>query len=582
MSVDSSNQLFEKLKLFTNYTNDCIYFKYIFNEDDIICDESKKSIGNDELTFHPEFTHQIFGDDENIFGYKNLKIQYYLTPATLDAYIGLKYDEKISPQRYDGIEPDDFYHLFTEFGCSPNFTKSLDTFKTKMLKADAEFKPFGEKVYEYKRNKSELKSTIVNLNRNQEQSTFEIYRVDSSSPCYFDEKFVSYIERVQTMLVYFIETASFVDTDDPQWTFYILYEKFDNGRYATIGYLSAYNYYAYPDKTRTRISQIMTFPKYQGMGHGAEMITCLFRDVCSNSKIIDVTAESPSLEFIHLRDYVTTKMCLTLPIFKDKDQLFKGFNSTMAAEALKTFKLPKSQTRRCYEIIRMAATDRNNINDWTQYRLDIKKRFYLPFIRRSKCARNAGGTSSSNDDQIETIAESKAPVTTVDPTTNKRKTQKVKLTAMDSRFSGNLGKLNENDEEEEEEDGVTTIGFGKPPPSKMRRFGAAEPIGSSTTTIGFGSSSSSSSNGIKKNTVTFGTVSNISSNGINKPSSLNSSDNTNEDDASDSSENNENSNVNNQENLFMSEADRKKYLEEQFQESIKGYAKVLKRLESNY
>jgi hypothetical protein len=29
----------------------------------------------DDRTFHPEFTHQVFGDSEKIYGYEDLKIQ---------------------------------------------------------------------------------------------------------------------------------------------------------------------------------------------------------------------------------------------------------------------------------------------------------------------------------------------------------------------------------------------------------------------------------------------------------------------------------------------------------------------------
>ena len=36
---------------------------------------SQEDVLNDELTFAPQFTHQVFGEKETIFGYKNLKIK---------------------------------------------------------------------------------------------------------------------------------------------------------------------------------------------------------------------------------------------------------------------------------------------------------------------------------------------------------------------------------------------------------------------------------------------------------------------------------------------------------------------------
>merc|ERR1719223_34507 len=201
MTNEATSKLFEKLKHYKNYSNDSIFFKYIYDETDLHDENSKKSMEEDDKSFKPEFTHQIFGDDEIIFGYKNLHIDYFLTPGTLEAYIGVKSREKISPSRFDGIEPDDVYSSFQEFGCSPGFTKNLDQFCSDKLKKDLEFVPWGNKIYEYTR---EVES---------KESKFEVYKMDGENADYLNEKFVDYILRVQTMLVYYIETSCFPDTE---------------------------------------------------------------------------------------------------------------------------------------------------------------------------------------------------------------------------------------------------------------------------------------------------------------------------------------------------------------------------------
>ena len=73
--MTSDSKLFEKLKVYKNDANECISFKYIFDHSDL-----KESSSNDDEhtnpnTFKPEYTHQIFGDEESIFGYKNLKVK---------------------------------------------------------------------------------------------------------------------------------------------------------------------------------------------------------------------------------------------------------------------------------------------------------------------------------------------------------------------------------------------------------------------------------------------------------------------------------------------------------------------------
>jgi len=47
-------------------------------------------------------------------------------------------------------------------------------------------------------------------------------------PEFETQKFRDYLIRVQTMLVFFIETSSFIDEEDPKWVHYILYEKIKN------------------------------------------------------------------------------------------------------------------------------------------------------------------------------------------------------------------------------------------------------------------------------------------------------------------------------------------------------------------
>lgn len=544
-----SSKLFEKLKVYKNYSNDSIFFKYIFNESDIPDEDSKRPLADqDENVFKPEYTHQIFGDEEVIFGYKNLRINYYLTPGLLDAYIGLSYKEKVSPQRFEGIEPDDVFASFVEFGCSPGFTRNLNVFRTEKLAQDFEFRPYGTKICQYSRE------LIQN-----ETSNYEIYRVDSKDPEYTNEKFIDYILRVQTMLVFYIETSSFVDTDDSNWTYYLLYQKIKHQssvsttsnteyRYATIGYVSVYNYYGYPDKTRSRISQIMIFPQYEKQGHGAEIVEAVYRDAIQNPGIIDVTAESPTPEFIRLRDFVTTKMCLGLSSFKDRNFLKNGYSNEMMLEALKKLKIPKLQSRRCYEILRLSVTNQNKADEWTSYRLDLKKRFYLPFIRKSKYAKKCNTYGSGGSDETHKTSLESVPV-------------QAKPKGFESRFGGN-GAANRLIGIGEEEG--TTIGFGA----------NAKPVGASTFFINTGQKSSVSFNGNGKSSMKGVSFSSTNGNGA-KLTSLNTSNSTT--DSSEADVNDENNGLAQAD--FVSEKERKKHLEEQFQESVTDYSKVIKRLE---
>lgn len=45
-------------------------------------------------SFRPEFTHQIFGDDEEIVGYKGLAIDIYFSQLDFQAYVEVKFEDK--------------------------------------------------------------------------------------------------------------------------------------------------------------------------------------------------------------------------------------------------------------------------------------------------------------------------------------------------------------------------------------------------------------------------------------------------------------------------------------------------------
>jgi len=144
---------------------------------------------------------------------------------------------------------------------------------------------------------------------------------------------------------------------------------------------------------------MLILPPYQRSGHGAELLEAVYRDAAAISDIVDITAEAPSPEFVSLRDFVTTKLCSSLSTFRDVIKLRGGFSSDMVTEALKSFKIPKLQSRRAYEIIRMANTNENDEKIWAEFSTDVKKRFYATFLKLSKYARQSKMISNETEEQ---------------------------------------------------------------------------------------------------------------------------------------------------------------------------------------
>jgi len=91
--------------------------------------------------------------------------------------------------------------------------------------------------------------------KGEEGSPYVIYRVNQNY--FLDSKFIEWYSRLETFLVFFLDTVSTFNKEDPNWIIYLLYQQYqnDNGKicYAPIGFITVYLYYAYPDKKRAKI-----------------------------------------------------------------------------------------------------------------------------------------------------------------------------------------------------------------------------------------------------------------------------------------------------------------------------------------
>ena len=56
--------------------------------------------------FKPKYTYPIFGDEETIIGYKDLKVLLYLSSAGLDPFIKLEFSEELDFKKH-GAKSDD-------------------------------------------------------------------------------------------------------------------------------------------------------------------------------------------------------------------------------------------------------------------------------------------------------------------------------------------------------------------------------------------------------------------------------------------------------------------------------------------
>uniref|UniRef100_A0A8D1E759 Histone acetyltransferase type B catalytic subunit n=1 Tax=Sus scrofa TaxID=9823 RepID=A0A8D1E759_PIG len=272
-------------------------------------------------------------------------------------------------QSVDCIEADDVEGKIRQI-IPPGFCTNTSDFLS-LLEKEVDFKPFGTLLHTY----SVLSPT------GGENFTFQIYKADMTC-----RGFREYHERLQTFLMWFIETASFIDVDDERWHYFLVFEKYNKDGatlFATVGYMTVYNYYVYPDKTRPRVSQMLILTPFQGQGHGAQLLETVHRYYIASPSVLDITAEDPSKSYVKLRDFVLVKFCQGLPCFS-REKLMQGFNEDMAVEAQQKFKINKQHARRVYEILRLLVTDMSDAEQYRSYRLDIKRRLISPYKKKKK------------------------------------------------------------------------------------------------------------------------------------------------------------------------------------------------------
>lgn len=346
----------EALEAYVVSANDVVQFKLVMTTDDI---------EDDDIAFPPEMSHQIFGEGESIFGYRDLQVRIYYGCCSLTPYLGMSYTEKIDVKKSDGVQADDVLKAILEKLPSGVHT-NIDEFVS-LLPKEPTFRPYGELLHSFKVGKGGL------------SRTFELYSAGVTTP-----GFIDYHARMQSFILWFIDAACYIDSDDEKWEYFVLHEKkvVDGVTcYPFAGYATVYRYYAYPAHIRPRISQMFILPLYQKRGLGAEMLQGIYNFYNNRTDVLDITVEDPSEVFTRLRDFVDCRNCLKLASYS-KEHLHKGFSEEMRKEAQEKLKLNKKQARRVYEILRLRATNTANASQYKKYRLEVKNRLNVPYQKQ--------------------------------------------------------------------------------------------------------------------------------------------------------------------------------------------------------
>ncbi|XP_053658974.1 histone acetyltransferase type B catalytic subunit [Anopheles marshallii] len=361
------------LKGFVSYALDCTRFRLVRDEADV---------ENEELVFAPEMAHQIFGESESIFGYRDLKIEIMASAGPLDLYFDISYTKKVEELHTEGLKADDVEKSLADMVENGSYYTNLDEFKRIHASKTPAFRPLGTKVDEF---------TYPLDGRDTGTRTFEVY-VSSAE----NAEYMKFHTRLEMFSFWYIDGFSRVEID-PLWLFFTVYERYGadnnnesatddsaNVRYATVGYVSVYQYYSYPKNVRPRVSQILILPPFQKLGIATRLIKhTTYEYFRKKENITDITFEEPIEAIQHIRSVVDAIRCKELPAFAP-DKLLAGFSKDMLHQARETYLINPKQCRVVYEILRLGVTDTDNAEQYRAYRIEVKKRLNMNYSRHRR------------------------------------------------------------------------------------------------------------------------------------------------------------------------------------------------------
>ncbi|XP_018011951.1 histone acetyltransferase type B catalytic subunit [Hyalella azteca] len=340
--------------------------------------------------FSPEMTHQVYGDGEQIFGYKDLEVRLYITAGRLNMYCDVEYSSIVKKSKSVALEPDDIVGPLTKLVPTNCILDNQDTFLA-LLKKESTFKPYGELI------------SVITPHNNDANQRFEVYSCNADTP-----GFLEYFERLQMFTMFYVDAASYIDTSDHKWNYFIAYEQYQssdgNPMYAFVGFTTVYEFYGYPEHVRPRISQMLVLPPFQKKGIASGMLQAIYNKYIDDPKVLTVSVEDPSAIFGSMRLRVDCLNALTrLKVFS-VEKLKKGITKEHYDEAKTKLKLNRDNTLRVFNVLLFRATDRNNKEDYKNFRLFIKNQLYAPFRRQDRELAKLEKYNLSKEEISETLA----------------------------------------------------------------------------------------------------------------------------------------------------------------------------------
>lgn len=309
-------------------------------------------------SFGPEHTYPIFGDEQRIFGYQNLKVSIRYHASDMRPNLQVSYSKKF--KAVGDTEPTDIQEALEGFLPKGTLLPSLTSeWVLTILVALAKPKDFEEAIEQVPSDWTPPGTLVESFETKDGQ--YEIWKGSLADPAV-----KQMVNRIQILVSLFIEGGTPIKTEgdrdgeaDPldRWAVFFLYHKqkvlgeSDKFSYVFAGYSTVYQFFLFQPPTppatptkqkaaiqpaandafelpkgktpfiefpcRSRISQFVIIPPYQGKGSGARLYSTIFKHYLDAKQTIEITVEDPNEKFDDLRDLSDLAFLQKIPEFNN-------------------------------------------------------------------------------------------------------------------------------------------------------------------------------------------------------------------------------------------------------------------------
>ena len=304
--------------------------------------------------FEPEFTHQVFREDETIFGFRDLRIDIFQSAHLFKTYVKVRFAEKVKST----LNPADdvVAALRAHFGeemmtDEKAFLETLEADKHARVPAGG-----GEIV------------AVAEAAAGGAEKAVDVIRAFRLS----DAAVYPWHARFEPLILFFIDGASAVDSEDDNWTLlcatrhvYTSDAERDaivsgasdgNHGWSTAAFATIYEFFQYPDKKRARLSQIVVAPPFQRQGLGSALLSAT-RALATKRSFVDVTVEDPTPQLQRLRDVGDVRALWSLPSVAAAVRAAAVAASKLSREDVEKEKAPLCLALQCPTSVKNEARD---------------------------------------------------------------------------------------------------------------------------------------------------------------------------------------------------------------------------------